>query len=107
MRRRFVDNSEIQAIMRICTCAGWSADLVDPSSDLTAGVLVGDLFTDEKPTRRLNAAILSAKARGTPARVRDVCKALNLHNLKQLKILFPDVLADKSWAGRVTAGGQS
>jgi hypothetical protein len=91
--------------MRICSCAGWSADYLS-----TAGLLCGDLICDEKNTRRLNDAILAAKARGTPARSRDVCRAVNLDNLKQLKAIHPDVaetFADKSWAGRVTAGGQS
>jgi hypothetical protein len=84
--------------------------MIDPSGAPTAGLLCGDLMRDEKNTRRLNDAILAAKARGTPARARDVCKAVNLDNLKQLKAIQPDVaetLADKSWAGRVTARGQA
>jgi hypothetical protein len=107
--RRFADDPQIQAIMRVCRCAGWPDSLAE-IGDCTAGSLCNDLRTDEKPTRRLKDAILAARARGTPAKARDVCGSLNVLNLKHLKSMFPDVaetLADKSWAGRVTAGGQS
>jgi len=80
------------------------------SGDFTAGSLCNDLRSDEKPTRRLKDAILAARARGTPAKARDVCGSLNVPNLYHLKSSFPDVaetLADRSWAGRVTTGGQS
>lgn len=107
--RRFADDPQIQAIMRVCRCAGWPDSLAE-SGDFTAGSLCNDLRSDEKPTRRLKDAILAARARGTPAKARDVCGSLNVLNLKHLKSMFPDVaetLADRSWAGRVTAGGQS
>jgi hypothetical protein len=95
--------------MRVCRCAGWSDSLIE-SGVFTAASLWNDLRTDEQPTRLLKDAILASKARRTPARARDVCGALNVMNLKHLKSMFPDVaetLADKSWAGRVTAGGQA
>lgn len=107
--RRFADDPQIQAIMRICWCAGWPDSLAE-SGSFTAVSLCNDLRSDEKPTRRLKDAILAARARGTPVKARDACRSLNVPNLKLLKSMFPDVaeiLADKSWAGRVTAGGQS